>query len=106
MKSKKPAQKPYWEMTTEELAEATKEFDEEFVIDKFGPPPPEARARWEAAKRKGETASGDGAVRVITIGVDKDLLARSDRLAKKMRITRAELVARALKAVLAVEGEI
>ena len=30
MKSKKRS-KPYWEMTTAELREATKEFDEEFV---------------------------------------------------------------------------
>jgi hypothetical protein len=32
--SRKKAAKPYWEMTTEELREATKEFDEEFVADK------------------------------------------------------------------------
>ena len=30
----KKKSKPYWEMTTEELAEATKEFDEEFVAAK------------------------------------------------------------------------
>src|SRR5438105_1286871 len=105
MRPKKKAQKPYWEMTTEELAEATKEFDEEFVADKAKPLTPEMRARWEAARRKlnrGRDGKGD---RVIAVGLDPDLLARSERLAKKLRITRAELIARALRAVLAVEGE-
>jgi len=44
--------KPYWEMTAEELAEATAEFDKEFSIADFGPPPPEALARLERAMRK------------------------------------------------------
>jgi hypothetical protein len=44
--------KPYWEMTTEERSAATAEFDKEFSIAGFGPPPPDALARWERAKRK------------------------------------------------------
>ena len=32
--SRKKNAKPYWEMTTAELREATKEFDEEFVAEK------------------------------------------------------------------------
>jgi len=35
MKTKK-FMKPYWEMTTAELREATKQFDEEFVGDNPG----------------------------------------------------------------------
>ena len=31
--SRKVPAKPYWEMTTKELREATQEFDEEFVAD-------------------------------------------------------------------------
>ena len=49
---RKRSKKPYSEMTTEELAEATADLDEQFVIDKFGPPPPEAQALWQRAKRK------------------------------------------------------
>ncbi|MCY3023036.1 MAG: hypothetical protein NTW87_29010 [Planctomycetota bacterium] len=49
---KKRAHKPYWEMTTRELAEATKEFDKPFVADTFAPLSPEMRERWERAKRK------------------------------------------------------
>ena len=39
------ASKPYWEMTTAELRDATKEFDQEFIGDTFGPPTAEQCAR-------------------------------------------------------------
>ena len=32
--NRKKNEKPYWEMTTEELREATKQFDEEFVFER------------------------------------------------------------------------
>ncbi len=104
--TRKYAKRPYWEMNTEELAEATAEFDEEFVIDKFGLPSPEMQARWEQAKRKPGRPRNGRAMQVISVSLAKDLLARSDALAKKMGITRARLIARGLKAVLAAEGEI
>jgi hypothetical protein len=44
--------KPYWEMTTEELREATKQFDEEFVFERSEPLTPEMKALWERAKAK------------------------------------------------------
>ena len=104
--SKKSAQKPYWEMTTEELREATKEFDEDFVSDKCTPLTSEMRARWQAAKRKrGRAKQGNGA-QVISVTVEKALLARSDALARKLGISRAGLIARGLKAVLAADGQL
>ena len=97
---KKKAQKPYWEMNTQELAAATAELDQEFVIDKCTPLSPEMRARWEKTKRKttrqGRNAQG---LRVVA-GLEEDLLKRSDKLAKKMGLTRDGLVARGLKAIL------
>ncbi len=45
-------QKPYWEMTTEELREATKQFDEEFIAEKSRPLTAEEQAFWEQAKAK------------------------------------------------------
>jgi len=39
-------------MTKAELAAATKEFDKEFIADRFSAPPAAARARWLRAKRK------------------------------------------------------
>ena len=105
MKNKHP-KKPYWEMNTQELAEATAEFDEEFVIDKCGPLTPEMRAQWEAAKRKPAGPKEGPGVQLISVIIEKDLLARSDALAKRKRISRARLIARGLRAVLAAEGEI
>ena len=37
-------------MTGSELAKVVVEFDDEFVVDTFGSPPPEVRARWDRAK--------------------------------------------------------
>jgi hypothetical protein len=104
--TRKLTKKPYWEMTTEELAEATAEFDEEFVIDRCTPLTPEQRARWEAAKRKLARPKADGREKTVSVLLDKDLLARSDALARKMGLTRSSLIARGLKAVLAAEGEL
>jgi hypothetical protein len=102
---KKPVQKPYWEMTTRELSEATKEFDKPFVAETFKPLSPEMRERWERAKRKvGRPKQGRG-VRVISVSVERDLLARSDALARKIGVSRAALIARGLKAVLAAQGQ-
>ena len=92
--------KPYWEMNTEELAQATAEFDKEFIADTFHPLTPAERKRWEEIKRKpGRPRKGAGA-KVISISVEQTLLAKSDRLAKKLHLTRAALVDQALRAIL------
>jgi hypothetical protein len=44
-------------------------------------------------------------VKVISVTVERSLLARSDALAKNMGVTRAGMIARSLKAVLAAEGK-
>jgi len=100
---KKPT--PITEMTADELATETAEFDQESVIDTCGPPPPEAKRRWQRAQRKrGRPKKGQGA-KVISVSVERRLLARSDRLAKRLGISRAALVARGLKAALTLAGE-
>jgi hypothetical protein len=104
MKTKKPT-KPYWEMTTAELREATKEFDEEFVGDKARPLSPEMRARLERAKAKGAAATNGNIVHTIAVRPDGELLKRCTALAKKKRLTRDVLIARGLLALLAAEGE-
>lgn len=47
MKTAKKPVKPYWEMNTDELAAATREFDDELCPDDFGPLGPEKQAIWE-----------------------------------------------------------
>jgi len=104
MKTRKKG-KPITRMTAEELAAETAEFDKQFAADAFGPPPPAAKVRWDRARRKrGRPRKGQG-TKVISVSVEKDLLARSDRLAKKLGISRAALIARGLEAALALAGE-
>jgi hypothetical protein len=45
-------------------------------------------------------------VKVISVSVERRLLAQSDALAENLGITRASLVERGLKAVLAAEGRL
>ena len=104
--SRKPAAKPYWEMTTDELREATKEFDEEFVADKAKPLTRQMQARWERARRKPRQADNGAAHETIAVCMEKALLERCTALAKTKRISRDALIVRGLKALLAAEGEI
>ena len=104
MKNKKPS-KPYWEMTTAELREATKQFDEEFVADKGRPLTPAEQARWERVKAKGEPPQNSKTEAHIAVRLDKALLKRCTALAKKKRLSRDALIARGLRVLLAAEGE-
>lgn len=78
-----------------------RDLDQEFVVDSFKPLSRSARARWLKAKRKrGRPREGKGA-RVISVSVEKGLLARADKLAKKMGVSRARLIAMGIKAMVA-----
>jgi len=103
--SRKAARKPYWQMTTDELREATQQFDEEFVADKATQPTPAMQARWQRAKAKG-SGSDNGLEQTISVRLEKALLDQCIALAKKKRISRDTLITRGLKALLAAEGEI
>jgi uncharacterized protein (DUF4415 family) len=87
-----------------EIAEEKARYGRELVIDEFGPMTPAARVRWARAKRKpGRPRRGKGAT-VISVSVERDLLSRSDVLAKDLGLSRAGLIERGLKAVLAAGG--
>ncbi|MFO8012341.1 MAG: hypothetical protein R6X20_03445 [Phycisphaerae bacterium] len=80
-------------------------FDEEFVADTFGPMPPEARTKWRKAKRKpGRPKVGKGAT-VISVSIERELLARSDALADRLGVARSALIAHSLKELLAEAGK-
>jgi hypothetical protein len=94
-------QKKYWEMNTEELAEATKQFDEECVADRARPLTPEEREQWQRVKRKrGRPRRGAG-VQVVSVSLEKGLLQRTDRLRKKLGLKRAEFISQALQRAIA-----
>ena len=101
----KKKSKSVTEMTKAELARETAEFDEESIVETFGPPPGSAKARWDRARgKRGRPRKGKGA-KVISVSVEKGLLDRSDRLAKRLGISRAALISRGLQTALAATGE-
>jgi len=94
-------QKPYWEMTTKELAESTKQFDEPMVIDRSRPLTAAERAQWNRIKRKrGRPKVGRGFKR-ISVSMEQGLLKRVTKLAKKRKISRSKLLAQVLEKSLA-----
>jgi hypothetical protein len=98
-------QKPYWEMTTAELREATREFD----LGDGGPalkPPPEALARLRRARRKngpGRPIVGKGAKRV-SVSIEGQRLKHIDQAAKRMGISRSQFIAQAVEKQLLAVG--
>ncbi len=96
----------YMKMTARQLSAATAGFDTEMVVTKSQPLTAEERAWWETVRRRpGRPRRGSGA-KIISVSVEQDLLAKSDVLAKNLGISRALLIERGLKAVLAAEGRL
>ena len=94
----------YVREVSSEIAEDRAKYGREMVIDEFGPMTAAARARWARAKRKpGRPRHGKGA-KVISVSVERELLSRSDALAKDLGLSRAGLIERGLQAVLAAQG--
>lgn len=88
----------------EELDRITADLDREFVADTFRPLTDQEAKTWRRAKRKrGRPVRGRGS-KVISVSIEKRLLDRTDRLARKKRVSRAQLIARGLNAVLAAEA--
>jgi predicted transcriptional regulator len=87
-------------MNTRELAKATARFDQEFVIRESREPAVEEEALWQRAKRKrGRPKQGKG-VQVISVSIEKGLLERADRLARRLKVRRTQLIAAGLEALL------
>lgn len=96
--------KPYWEMTTAELREATKEYDREELGLPGEPLTAADRALLaRAARKRGRPKVGQGAKRVL-VSVEQGLLAEADATASRLRISRSEFIARGLKAAIACAG--
>jgi hypothetical protein len=107
MTRKRPL-KPSSRMTTSELAEQTAEFDQEFIADTFRPMTAADRRRWERIRQKGRASNKKSAdaVTAVRVALEPGLLRRADALAEKLGVTRASLIARGLKAVMAAQGEL
>jgi hypothetical protein len=95
--------KPYWEMTTAELREATREFDAPMPGLPGKPLSAAGRRDLARARRRGRPRVGLGAEK-IRISVERELLGKADRKAKRLRISRSELIARCLRQGLKLAG--
>ena len=89
--------KRYSEMTTAELREATRQFDEEIQIFPPGRALSPAQKRMIAkASRRGRPRTGEGAAHV-QITMERGLLRIVDQLAKNNGLTRSQLIAQSLR---------
>jgi hypothetical protein len=89
--------KPYWELTTNELAEVTAPFDEPFVADRSRPLTPAEREQWKRVRgKRGRPKVGQGFKRV-SVSIEQGLLKRATALAKKRRVSRSKLFAQLLE---------
>jgi hypothetical protein len=95
---KKHAPKTPQKMTFRELEEATRDLDDEFVIDSFGPMSPGARRAWERARKRSRKDTGPRA-RTVSVTIDRELLRRADRLARELNVSRSRLLATGLESV-------
>jgi hypothetical protein len=96
--------KPYSKMTASELAEATREYDRPDHQPKFANAPPKFKATHDrivkAIRRKrGRPAIGAGAER-IQVTMERGLLGRADAYAKRHGLSRAQVLAQAVKNML------
>lgn len=104
--SEQKRRKPYAEMNAKELAKATAKYDREFVVDSSKELTPAEKTLWRRAKRKrGRPKVGKG-VQVISVSIEKGLLERTDKLAKRLCTQRTRLIARGLEAILHEEAAV
>lgn len=96
----KKAGKPLWEMSTRELRDATRLFDDPAHHPKAMPVTAADRAEHVRARRRGRPRIGQGAAR-IQLTMERTLLGRVDAQAQAQGLTRAQFLARAAERELA-----
>jgi len=101
--------KPYWEMSLDELREATREFDGPIDLAKTRPLTKSERERFDRARRQPgrsiflSRAGGRGGAKAsqLCLEIDSRLLGACVKYAAAHNMSLAELVARSLKSSLA-----
>jgi post-segregation antitoxin (ccd killing protein) len=92
--SERSQKKRYQDMNAKELAEATRQYDRPGTINRTRPMTRAECAR-DVKGRRGRPKIDKGSDR-INFTVERELLARADAIARKEKIGRSELIARAL----------
>lgn len=97
--------KAFWEMSTEELAEATQEYDDPQTTPAGRPLSKAEREEFERAQRGPHVSVfvGDGD-RLVTVAIDEALLRETDKYARKNNLTRSELIEQSLRKMLSRAG--
>lgn len=98
-------EKSYWEMSADELAEATREFDDPATTPPDRPLTKAEREEIERARRGPHVSVfiGDGD-RLVTVAIDDALLRETDQYARKHNLTRSELIEQSLRKLLSRAG--
>jgi hypothetical protein len=92
------------EMDTAALRKATKRYDAEFVADDESRPLTAAeREVHRKARKVGRPKLGKGS-QVVSLSVEKELLARADAYAKRQGLGRSEMFILGLKELLVANG--
>ena len=89
----------YGRMTAEELDREVARFDRDILIDETRPLTPAQKRLHEKVRRQGRPRIGKGAKRVL-VTIEGGLLEETDRLARQQDISRSQIIARGLRAVL------
>lgn len=93
--------KQYWEMTKDELREATRRYNAEELGLPGKPLSAEGKQLLAAAAHKrGRPRIGKGCQRVL-VSIEKDLLHQADSTASRLHMSRSELITRGLRAAIA-----
>jgi hypothetical protein len=91
-------------LSAAEKEKAVAKYDKPFVMDTFRPLNASERRVWQrVGKKLGRPVKGKGH-KVISVSLERSLLARADAFAKRRKMTRAALIAAGLETVLAKAG--
>jgi hypothetical protein len=98
-------QKPYWEMTLEELREATKEYDKPIPMSKMRPLTKAEREKFERMQKSPYHSvfmKRNSSRRVAEVELDSELFHRSADYAEKHKLSLSQVIAQSLKKTLSV----
>lgn len=95
------SQKKKWhEIASDEIARATRKYDEAFAADKyFRPMPASERAAHLKSLRRGQPQRKKAIKRVV-IALEQELLQRADSYAKRHGLTRSDIIAKGLETLI------
>jgi hypothetical protein len=90
-------QKPYWEMTADELAGATKEFGKPLSPQRLKALSKDEQARFDKARRAG----GARVKRINAFGLDDKLLDQAIAYARQRKLTVSQVIEKGVRGLLA-----